>query len=298
MPFQAQKFLEDHQVRWFPPGSRNVGRDFIGIKCPFCPDKSSHGGFNIKKSYYSCHACGGHWLPKVIATLAKTNIDNAIKIIKKYSTGEVHFKKQTKHKYISEITYPPGTGPLTDKAKQYLISRNFDPNYLVSEWGLLSTGNIGNYKFSILAPIYLKGRLISYQCRDITGNSIPYKGCPIEESVYFLKYTLYGFDKAILKNKCIVVEGFVDNWRLGPGAVATFGIQFTSQQVLLLAKSFDKIFIMYDEKTEADQEQADKLYHQLTIGYNKNVEILSLDSGDPGDLSDEMAKEIMKEVGL
>lgn len=238
-------------------------------------------------------------MPKVISTLTKTNIYEAKKIIRKYSSGKTHIKtkKPTHHKYVSKITFPPDTGPLTDKAKQYLISRNFDPEHLVSEWGLLSTGNVGKYKFRILAPIYLRGQLVSYQCRDITNKSnTPYKGCPIEESVYFLKYTVYGFDKAVSAKKCVVVEGLVDNWRLGSGAVATFGTGFMPQQVLLLARNFDEIFIMYDTE-ETAQEQADKLYHLLT-GFGKKAEILTLSEGDPGDLSNKDAQKIMKEIGL
>jgi len=298
MQFNAQKFCEDFQIDWFPSGTKNVGPGWIGIQCPFCPDTSSHGGFNIKGGYYSCHRCRGHWMPKIIATLTKTDISTATKIIKKYSSGEITYtKKQTDHKYSSKVIYPPGTGPLTDKAKEYLVSRNFDPNYLASEWGLLSTGHLGDYKFRILAPIYLRGQLISYQCRDITGlSSTPYMGCPIEESVYFLKYSLYGFDKAILKKRCVVVEGLTDNWRMGPGAVATFSMNFMPQQALLLARNFNDIFIMYDSGDEA-QEQADLLYHQLR-GYNKKVEILDLTSGDPGNLSNKDAQYIMKGIGL
>lgn len=299
MSFNAERFLEDHQISWFPPGTKNVGRGYIGIQCPFCEDLSSHGGFNIERAFYSCMRCGGHWMPKVIAALTKTDIYNAKKILKKYSSGKPTTKEFKTHKYISKVIFPPGTGPLNDKAKQYLINRDFDPSKLVSEWGLLSTGHIGEYKFRILAPIYLKGQLISYQCRDITGKSpIPYKGCPIEESVYNLKYSLYGFDKAILKKRCVVVEGLIDNWRLGPGVVATFSMKFTPQQVLMLARNFDQIFIMYDAEVDA-QEQADKLYYQLR-GYGKEAEILGLPDGieDPGELSNDQAKEIMKELRL
>lgn len=301
MTFNAKSFLSDFNIEWFPPGTKNVGSDFIGIRCPMCSDPSSHGGFNTEKSYYSCHRCGGHWMPKIVSILTRTNIDEAKKIIKKYSSGQFRDIAgpaiRTEHKFKSKVIYPPGTGQLTDKAKQYLISRNFDPQKLVAEWGLLSTGHLTSFKFRILAPIYLKGQLISYQCRDITGkHSLPYMGCPIEESVYFLKYTLYGFDKAVPKKRCVVVEGLTDNWRLGPGAVATFSMNFMPQQVLMLAKNFDEIFILYDAGDDA-QEQADKLYHQLS-GYNKQVEILTLSEGDPGDLSDKEAKCIMKEIGL
>lgn len=295
MSFDAQKFCEDYQISWSNQG-KNIGQGFIGIDCPFCDDHSFHGGFNTQNEYYSCWKCRGHWLPKVISLLAKTDIQKAKTIIQKYSSSEVHTKEK-EYKYASEVIYPLGTGSLTDKAKKYLISRNFDPDHLVTEWGLLSTGNIGEYKFSILAPIHYKGKLVSYQCRDITGNSIPYKGCCIEESVYHIKHLLYGFDKAVLRKQCIVVEGLTDSWRLGPGAIATFGIQFTPQQVSLLANNFDKIFLLYDTENQA-QEQADKLYSQLTIGYDKDVEILTLPEDDPGNLSNEEAKNIMKEIGL
>ena len=299
MPFNAQKFCEDYSINWFPPGTKNVGTNFIGIQCPMCQDQSSHGGFNINKSYYVCHICGSTWLPRIIAILAKVDINEAIKLTKKYSSGQSGKSKAKKkeYKYSSKVIFPPGTGPLTDKAKEYLISRNFDPNHLVSEWGLLSTGHLGEYKFRILAPIYFKSQLVSYQCRDITGKSdTPYRGCHIDESVIPLKHTLYGFDKAIIKGKCIVVEGITDAWRLGSGACATFGKNFTPKQLMLLVRNFNEIFIFYDSD-EAGQKQADILYGQL-VGYDKKVEILTLSKGDPGDLSDNEAKNIMKEIGI
>ena len=299
MPFNAKSFCEDHQITWFPPGTKNVGAGFIGIQCPMpgCQDKSSHGGFNVEKESYNCHICGRHWMPKVISILTRTSFDEAKKIIKKYSTGEPIIKKEKNYKYADKVIFPPGTGPLTQKAKDYLISRSFDPDQLVSEWGILNTGHIGPFKFRILAPIYLNGQLISYQCRDYTGkHNTPYMGCPIEESVYFLKYSLYGFDKAIIKRRCIVTEGIIDVWRMGPGAVGTFSMNFMAQQVLMLARNFDDIFLLYDSE-DAAQEQADKLYWQLE-GYNKRVEILTLGSGDPGDLRPDDAKAIMREIGL
>lgn len=300
MSFDAKNFCIDYSIQWFPPGTKNVGQGYIGITCPLgCGDTSSHGGFNIEKSRYNCHICKRTWLPKVIAILVKTDIQNAKRIIKKYSTNKTYVKKDTKHKYASKVLYPPGTGPLTDKAKQYLISRNFNPDQLVSEWGILSTGRIGLHKFSILAPIYFKGQIVSYQCRDVTGkNPVPYRGCPVEDSIYFYKYTLYGFDKAMVKKRCLVTEGFTDAWRMGPGAVATFSKNFMPQQVSLLAKNFDDIFILFDAEEEA-QEMADRLHNELTIYYDKkNVEILTLQSGDPGELSNKEAKKIMKSLKL
>lgn len=297
MLFNAQKFCQDYDIPYFMPGTKNVGKDFIGIQCILCGDHSNHGGFNIQKSYYSCHRCGNTWLPKVISILAKTTIDEAKEIIKKYSTGDIYRPKYKKQIYSKEVIFPPDTDILTEKARQYLISRNFDPDYLAAEWDLLSTGTIGYYKFAILAPIYMYKKLVSFQCRDITGTwPKPYRGCKIEESVMNLKHTLYGFDKAVAGKRGIVVEGIFDGYRLGPGALPTYGIDFTMQQVLLLARNFDDIFILYDPEDQA-QQQADKLYWLLR-GYDKNAEILEWPGSDPGDLSDDDARYIMREVGL
>ena len=303
MTFNAKQFLSDYNIQWYPSGTKNVGKGYIGIQCPYCDDQSSHGGFNIEGEYYSCHKCHGHWMPKVISTLVfkgkgqRISFNQAKKLIKQYSSGNQNDKIVDIPKNAEKVIFPPSTGPLNEKAKEYLISRNFDPNKLAAEWGLLSTGHIGLYKFRILAPIYFKGQLVSFQTRYPGNIELPYLGCKIEESVYNLKHLLYGFDRAVTGKRCAVVEGITDNWRLGPGAVATFSMNFMPQQVFLLAKYFDKIFIIYDSGDDA-QLQADKLYHQLTIGYNKDVEILTPDSGDPGELSDEDAQYYMKEIGL
>jgi len=296
MSFDAETFLTEYNIEYWDQG-KNISPGWIGFQCPLnCGDLSNHGGFEIETGRYTCWRCGTHWNVKAIAALTNTTFSKAKKILKKYSSGDVNKKVNVDYSYKSKITFPSGTKQLTERAKTYLKNRNFDPDYLAREWGLMSTGNIGEYKFRILAPIYLNNKLISYQCRDITGKSgVSYLPCTIEESVYNFEYSLYGIDKT--KNrKCIVVEGITDVWRLGPGSVGTFGIKFTMKQISLLIKKFDEIVILFDPEDQA-QEQADKLYHALR-GYNKTVEILTLDSGDPGDLPDNEAKSIMREIGL
>jgi DNA primase len=297
--FDAEKFLLDNNIEYTDTG-KNVSPGWVGLACPLCNDHSTHGGFQLGKSRYACWRCGSHWIPKVISKLLNVNFSRAKRIFKQYSSGNTYInkKQETECNYIDKIVFPNGTQQLTQRAKDYLISRNFNPEDLAREWGLMSTGNIGDYKFRILAPIYLNGVLISYQCRDITGKAnTPYLPCRIDQSVYNFEYSLYGIDKAVQKSKkCVVVEGITDVWRLGPGSLGTFGINFTNKQVQLLSKTFDEIFILFDPEDQA-QEQADKLFFSLR-GYNKKCEVLTLDSGDPGDLPDDEAQQIMKEIGL
>lgn len=302
MTFNAEQFLLDYNIEYWDTG-KNVSPGWISINCCMgCGDNSNHGAFEIKTGRYSCFRCGTHWAIKAIANLTNTSFNQAKKIQKKYSDHiYIDKKQQPDHIYINKITFPSGTQQLTKKAKEYLIGRDFDPEYLAKEWGLMSTGNTGEYKFCILAPIYLNGRLISYQCRDITDKATtPYRPCHIDQSVYNFEYSLYGIDKAINrldksnKRKCIVVEGITDVWRLGPGAVATFGINFTNQQISLLKKSFDEIFILFDPEDIA-QEKADQIYNLLR-GFGKKVEVFTLESGDPGSLPDNEAKKITGEL--
>lgn len=75
----------------------------------------------------------------------------------------------------------------------------------------------------------------------------------------FSKIFLQNFtiDKAA-GDSCIVVEGVTDVWRLGPGAVATFGIKFRPAQVAMLARHFKTIHVLFDPEPAA-QAQARKL---------------------------------------
>jgi len=298
MSFDAESFLTEYNIEYFTQG-KNVADGYINICCPLCNDHSNHGGFNPKTGHYGCWRCGSHWIIKVISKLTNKTFNQSKKIYAKYSTKEhiyVNKDDENVNIYVNEIKYPSGAQSLTKRAKNYLKNRNFDPEYLTREWGLMSTGNTGEYKFCILAPIYLHGRLISYQCRDITGKAkTSYRPCHVDQSVYNFEYSLYGIDKALnIGKKCVVVEGITDVWRLGPGSVCTFGIQFTLQQVQLLKKSFEEIYILYDAE-EIAQAQADRLFNLLK-GYNKKVEVFTLEAGDPGELSDDEARKIMEEL--
>lgn len=158
----------------------------------------------------------------------------------------------------------------------------------------MSTGHIGAYSHRILAPIYFNGKVVSYQCRATrTHQKLPYLACAKREEVIEHKSMLYGFDVAVRLNKCVVVEGVTDVWRLGPGAVATFGKGFTPAQVLLISNHFDQIFVLPD----SDVPESETITPALEA-LGKEVEELNLSWGDPDDLSQKQADELMKELGF
>lgn len=300
--FDAKLFCDDYNIDYAKSG-KHARPGWVNISCPFCSGHAGfHGGFNIEDSYYNCHRCGSHYLPKVIAVLTGVNQNVVKDIIKKYSTiSEPLNQQEIRIKTPSEIIFPSDTGKLTDKAKKYLVNRKYDPDKLSSIWYLLSTSHIGFYKNRILAPIYQKRRLVSYQTRDIT-NKHPqkYLACFQDEEIIQHQHCLYGLDQTITR-KCIVVEGITDVWRLGPGAVATFGIDFTRQQARLIAMNFDKVFIMFDSEPQA-QEKAEELGLMISSAFSNFVEVFNMPfiftDIDPGDLSQDDADSLMEEIGL
>ena len=299
--FNSKQFCADYNIEIARSG-KHFRPGWVNISCPFCHGHAGyHGGFNISKGYYNCHRCGAHPLTKVIVVLTGANYNIAKDIIKKYSLISTAVSQQeSKINILSQIVFPSDTQPLTSRAKKYLTSRNYDPDKLAQTWGLLSTGHTGFYKHRILAPIYQQ-QLVSYQCRDITGkHPQKYLACHQEEEIISHQHCIYGIDLAT-NRRCIVVEGVTDVWRLGPGAIATFGISFTKQQAKLIAMNFNKIFIMFDSESQA-QEKAEELGFLVGSAFNNPVEVINLpflvSEIDPGNLPQNIANDIMKEIRL
>jgi len=188
---------------------------------------------------------------------------------------------------------PYGTRPMTDKHRKYLKTRLFDPEQLERDWGLLGTGPVGSFAHRIIIPIVQEGKLICFQGRDITGKaSNKYKSCPDDKAILPIKSCLYGIDKA-RDDYVVVTEGPTKVWRLGAGSVCTFGVVATDEQVKMLAK-FQRRFVLFDED-EAGQEGADKLSWKLAVLGGETI-ILNTRVKDAAEISDEDAKQIMKEL--
>lgn len=289
------QFLKDYSIPYDTEG-KNVSPGWANIKCPnpYCNDHSNHGGFNIEYSYYNCWKCGKHPIPKIISILLKINEKEAKKIIKSYKT--IKNKKENKTERIKPKTIKlPDCTELQERHRNYLIKRNFDPDKLIKKFNLKGTDHNGNFKLRIIAPIYLDNKLISYQGRDITDlSNLKYKMCPKELEIIPNKHILYNIDN-IINRKAIIVEGITDVWRLGDGAVATFGTGFMQEQIKFIKERLNEVYILFDNDNDIVIESSERLYSILkSIGIN--VEMIELDEGDPGDMSDEDAKYLKKEL--
>ena len=297
MPFDAIKFFNDFRIPIAQPGNKHYRHGWANITCPFCSGSpGEHMGFNLPKSYFSCYRCGWHPVELVLEAITGARKERVRQIIRTYGKDYIA-KIQTKTIHATSIEMPEGTAPMTERHKQYLTNRKFDPDYLEYEFGLLGTGHLGNYRFRIIAPITFKHEVVSFQGRDITDKqATKYKACESEKEVIPHKNILYGLDKVPGNmQSVIIVEGVTGVWRLGFGALATFGSEYTASQVRLLTQRFKRFFLLFDPD-EAGRRVADRLSVELLI-MNKEVEIWEVPEGyDSGSLPQDYANSLITEI--
>jgi hypothetical protein len=302
--FNIVSFLEDNDV-YFRFSGKNVGKNYVGFRCPFCEGDGEHGGASLIHKGFSCWQCGETASPpKLVKQILDCSWAEAYDIVRKYLDKETSpswtITPTNKGRTQRPVHLPALTGPLTGPGGQYLASRGFDPGAIEAKYGVKETGPLGDYKFRLIIPVYFNKRLVSFTSRDYTGKGEPkYKEQPINDAIIPVKDSLYNFNS--VKDKLLIVEGPADVWRMGDGAVALFGLKCTeSQQVVLLQwwkhklkrSRRKKVVILLDPKT---RRAADKLYFTLT-SFIRDLKIIELQGVDPAALTQEKAMNLKLQV--
>jgi len=110
-----------------------------------------------------------------------------------------------------------------------------------------------------------------------------------------MKSLLYNIDN--VRKSIVVVEGITDVWRIGMGSVAIMGMEFSKEQLALIAKvEVKNVFVMFDSG-EVEQKKANRLAMNLS-GVVDHVEVIELPEGDPGDLSESDVNHLREELKL
>lgn len=275
--------------------------NFVNMPCPFCykNDGVFGLGYSTTTGGFYCFKCGklNRW--ETVAALLDITIRQAADVCKQYETPTrtrlaSDDVLQANVGGVSTVKLPYGTGPMTNRHKDYLRARNFDPERLEAEWGLLGTGPVGSFSHRIIIPVEQNGKLVCFQGRDITGKSKKrYKSCPDTLAAIAIKNCVYGVDR-VKGDTIVIVEGATKVWRLGPGSVATFGAVVTDAQLLML-KQFRRRCIIFDGDATG-REAAAKLAQRLVV-LGGSVFCYNLPDGvGPDDLSDGDAKELMRGI--
>ena len=290
MIFDCKSFLNDYGITTREYG-KNCQQGWIQVCCPKCSDSGFHGGFNIAGGYYNCWRCGHHSIPSIIRSMINISESQSHSIVKLYSTIKQIEKRNESRIIPRKIDWPEFTLPIAEIHANYLKNRNFNPDKIVKQWSIRGTTYFGDYAYRIIIPIFFNHKMVSYQGRDITNkSSARYKTCEKSKEIINHKSILYGIDH--VTSCCFVVEGITDVWRLGKGnAVATFGIEYTSEQVNMLNARLDEVFILFDPEAEKN---SGKLAADLTaVGLKATVLDIN-GSSDPGEFTVDEVNSIVK----
>lgn len=276
--FDVIAYLEDKSISYNAQG-KNVSAEWIGTRCVFCNDHSNHLGIHVQSGMINCWKCGTKGSAiRLVCEIESCSKHSAYKILsnyKKYSNDFISTEtNSTTIKIPNEIVTIP-----RKIHKKYLEKRNFDPDFVIGKYKLMFGATFGKYRHRIIIPFFLNREMITLTARSIKENvELKYMHLSKRQSVFSPKNVLYNIDS--VTDTCIIVEGPTDVWRIGDSCVATMGVEYTTNQLLLLS-GLKKVFILYDSDAT---ENAYKLASSI-VGVN-HVEVIELDKGDPAELSE------------
>src|SRR5574343_1644025 len=296
------EFLSDRNIK-YRTRSKNLGKGFIAVQCPFCFDNRGHAALAVDRGFFNCWICSTKGnLAKYIHQITTYSWSKCYEIQKQIFTEELEDEEEvTQEKDESKFysIYNQFSDKFSKAHKQYLISRNFDIDELKRKYSLLSCSEFpSRYSFRIIAPIIYSGKVVHFTGRDITDKSEQrYLYCPDRIALIPRRNLLYNLDT--VEKKSIIVEGISDVWRLGASSVATFTTTWTKEQVLELCKlNLKAAFVLFDNESQA-QKKAQKLCNSLSLVCRiPHVERIELpdDINDPGELTESEARYLKKEL--
>lgn len=250
---KIEHVLEDLNIPFKRAGEHeHVSEGWLGVDCPRCTPDAGHYrlGINIRGVYSFCWSCGYLPLVRTLAEAAGKHSREILRLTRHLLRGRAEPLPDKRGPSGSVICkMPGGVGPLLPPHRRYLRSRGFDPAAIAEAWGVKGVGPAGGkLAWSVWIPVHLNGRLVSWTCRSVGRAGWRYRSADRGSEVYPHHEVLYGAD-AVPGNSVVVVEGPIDVWAVGPGAVATFGTAYSQAQVRRIAK-FPVRAVCYDSTGE------------------------------------------------
>lgn len=241
-------------------------------------------GIEISTGRCNCWTCGGHSLKYALARASNCYAKYIESLL-----GKIWFEKFTEPtRRNNKLRLPKGVGELQQCHNDYLWDRGFDPEELQRLWKIAGIGLVSYLQWSIFIPVNLNNETVSWTTRSITKEG-KYSSARPEHEIVRLKDTLYGVDLA--RTAIIICEGPTDVWRVGPGAVATFGVALTSSQVNMISR-FPKRIICFDSD-RAGRKKAESIAFLLSGIPGRTIKV-ELDAEDPASASQSEIRRLRK----
>lgn len=284
-------FLDRYRVEWSKQNKHSRAGWCQIRECPQCHSQNFHLGIRDDMQRASCYQCGGKFVPKLLHQLtnaprAEINAllgDRAFVMTERPVDMGVYTPPTHLHADIRDVS----------SVTNYLEGRGFDIDYLQEIWGMQATGNFSNYPRRAFIPIYHGRRLVAWTARAAVGQEPRYQTANNKEKSFHEKHLLFG--NQFVRDTCIITEGPLSAINVGRGAVATFGLAYTQEQVLWLADIWNRI-IVFDNSIPA-QQKARELAVALS-GFPGRTTVVNLDAADPGEAESAEIDELRAFAGL
>jgi len=279
--------LNEFNVEYKTEGSSHCRPGWVQFDCPYCGKDSHkwHMGYSLSSNFVNCWRCGSHNLMSTLILVTGSSFQIIKSLLDNIKT--VH---EIVEKTQGKFSKPSGVDKLLKVHKDYLISRGFDIQTLTKLWKIQGIGNASRHAWRIYIPVIYHGKPVSWTTRSIsTKNKTMLRyinASPIEECIP-IKHLLYGSD--FVRDTAVICEGPFDAWKIGPGAVATFGIKYTTEQILQMSKIRRRIICFDNEKIA--QLQAKKLYNDLSVFPGETFNLV-LQASDPAAATDKEIKKL------
>lgn len=286
-----EQILINYNIHYKTEGHHHCRSGWIQFDCPFCGKGTNkyHMGYSLDGRFANCWRCGHHSLASTIAELTGLSIKSKQlqSVVKSLPSEKIEIVERRGKLEL------PNTGKLLKQHKEYLRSRGFDNiEELETLWNIKGIGIDANLAWRIFLPIYYNGEVVSWTTRSISKETKRrYIGAAAHQEIIDKTHLLYGQHYA--RHAVIVCEGPFDVWKIGPGAVGTFGLNFSQQQILQLLK-YPVRYICMDNEIVA-QQRARGLADMLSL-YPGDTYNIQLDSKDAGSASEKELKRLRRLV--
>ena len=295
--------LDEYSIEYWTDG-KNVSKGWTNVQCPYCDDESNHCGIRNSDLKVNCWKCGRHNILNLVVTITGIPYSEAknLKLYLSRAGDGINPPSHDDPKAVlaNYVCLPPeSTMHFPKSHRRYLKERGFSSTRIIRKYKLRAVHTIGEYKFRIIIPIYMDNKLVSFTSRDITDQQEPkYLHSRIKQSIIDPKNAIYNYDSVTPGTDAFLMEGPIDTWKMGDGALGSFGVQLTDRQLIYLKrKKIRKMFLFLDGDKEG--RKAAKRLSFVLAPLVQVLEILTIDKDqDPGNLSIAEAESLKHELGF
>lgn len=269
--------LQELDVDFRLPGQHHhTTWGWVNIECPLCSPASGHFRLGIPEGgrVANCWQCGRQRLGDALSLASGRPLGRVLRLL-----GDLDYSDAVPYERpAGRLVLPKGVGPLRPAHEDYLRRRRVDPDAARFLWGVQGIGVAPRLCWRLFLPVTERGQVVSWTTRSLSDrHARRYWSAARDEEALPHKSLLYGEELA--RHALLVCEGPLDALRVGPGAVATFGADWTAAQ-LLRASRYPVRLVCLDNEPGA-QRQARKLCEALAVfpGVTRNVVLRSKDPG-------------------